>query len=72
MIEMTDPACAICGAPVHFDSPNGKAPAWAVLCCGGAACRAQINADEASVEAEYARRERCHGDSAACPSSHGA
>jgi len=57
---------------VPFSGPDGKVPAWAVLCCGGAACRAQINADEASVEAEYARRERCHGDSAACPSSHGA
>ena len=53
MSEMTDPACAICGAPVHFDSPNGKAPAWAVLCCGADACVAEREAEEVALDREY-------------------
>ena len=65
------PRCAICRAPASFDSPTGKVPGWLVLCCGANACRAMLEDDEASVAAEYARRERCHGNDVACEHAHG-
>lgn len=62
------PPCVVCFGPTPPGSGGGlpaPLPPHALVTCSDG-CAAALAADEAAVEAEYRRREGCHGDSGAC------